>query len=173
MGHDRQSLDVALRAVDPADLPILFDFEREPSGNAMAVANPRSHEAFVQHWQRVLTDPAVVARTIEYEGRVAGSISSFPLDGRPSVGYWLGERYWGRGIASAALGLLLGEIQARPLWARVATTNAASVRVLEKAGFFVHDTVMSEATPRFPACEEFLMRLDGDHDTPHRAARRT
>lgn len=162
MDLSQQSPSVSLRAVEPGDLPVLFDFEREPSGNAMAVANPRSHDEFLRHWQRVLTDPAVIARTIEYEGRVAGSISSFPLDGRPSVGYWLGERYWGRGIASAALGLLLGEVPTRPLWARVATSNAASVRVLEKAGFIVHDTMMSEATPRFPACEEFLMRLDGE-----------
>ncbi len=159
MAAPRPLPSITLRAVTPTDLPIFFDFECEPSGNAMAVANPRSHEEFLQHWQRVLHDSNVVARTIECDGNVAGSISSFPLDGRPSVGYWLGERYWGRGIASTALGLLLDEVEARPLWARVATTNAASVRVLEKAGFIVHDTMMSEATLRFPACKEFLMQL--------------
>lgn len=150
-----------LRPVEPADLPALFEIESEPGGNAMAVVRPRTSEQFDQHWQRVLADPGVVARTIVVEGRVAGSISIFTLDGRPCVGYWLAEQHWGRGIATAALRLLLGEVSTRPLWARVAASNAASVRVLEKTGFVMHERMMSEETPRFPACEEVLMRLDG------------
>lgn len=55
------------------------------------------------------------------------------------LGYWLGEAYWGRGIATRAVRVL-------PAWifenfplerieARVFETNPASCRVLEKAGF--------------------------------------
>lgn len=52
-----------------------------------------------------------------------------------AVGYWIGREFWGRGIASAALGQFLRAEVARPLNARVAKHNTASIRVLRKAGF--------------------------------------
>lgn len=54
-------------------------------------------------------------------------------------GYWLGEPYWGRGIATAAVRALVPEILSRfgliRLQAYVFAWNPASMRVLEKAGF--------------------------------------
>lgn len=161
MPDDAPSPQVSLRPVDSADLPVLYDIQAEPRGNAMAVEIPRTRDEFLRHWRGALGDPDVVARTIVADGRVAGYVSRFTLDGRPAVGYRVAEQCWGMGIATAALRLLLSEVGTRPLWARVATSNRASVRVLEKAGFAVHDRVISKATPRFPACEEFVMRLEG------------
>lgn len=55
------------------------------------------------------------------------------------IGYWLGEAYRGRGIMSEAVDLLAEHIFAttdiRRLVASVFAGNAASMRVLEKAGF--------------------------------------
>ena len=55
------------------------------------------------------------------------------------VGYWLGESLWGRGIATAALkGSIRYAIAEYGLWRVFAvpfSENAASIRVLEKAGF--------------------------------------
>ena len=51
------------------------------------------------------------------------------------VGYWIGREFWGRGIASAALVQFLDYETTRPLAARVAKHNPASIRVLRKAGF--------------------------------------
>lgn len=55
------------------------------------------------------------------------------------VGYWLGEAHWGRGIASEALDAMAEHIFATTgilrLFATVFSHNAASMRVLEKAGF--------------------------------------
>lgn len=55
------------------------------------------------------------------------------------VGYWLGEAYWGRGLMSEAVGALAAHIFAttdiQRLFATVFGHNAASMRVLEKAGF--------------------------------------
>jgi RimJ/RimL family protein N-acetyltransferase len=55
------------------------------------------------------------------------------------VGYWLGRAYWGRGIATRAVRALVGAARSQPdllrLEARVFASNAASLRVLQKAGF--------------------------------------
>ena len=55
------------------------------------------------------------------------------------LGYWLGEEYWGRGIATRAIRAMvvhgfqkLGLVR---IYARVFERNVASMRVLEKAGF--------------------------------------
>lgn len=54
---------------------------------------------------------------------------------RPCLGYWIGREFWGRGIASAALSQFLHYETTRPLTAHVVKHNAASIRVLQKAGF--------------------------------------
>jgi [ribosomal protein S5]-alanine N-acetyltransferase len=55
------------------------------------------------------------------------------------VGYWLGEPYWGRGIATRALHAfsdwLLATTPLQRLYACVFESNPASARVLEKAGY--------------------------------------
>jgi len=55
------------------------------------------------------------------------------------VGYWLGEPYWGRGIATEALVLFSEHVFERlnllRLFAVATATNVASARVLEKAGY--------------------------------------
>src|SRR5258707_9012600 len=81
---------------------------------------------------------------IEVEGRLAGGIgytlhSDVERIGA-EVGYWLGHEFWGKGIATTALRLLTTHaFQANPelrrLWAVPYATNAASGRVLEKAGY--------------------------------------
>jgi ribosomal-protein-alanine N-acetyltransferase len=55
------------------------------------------------------------------------------------VGYWIGEAFWGRGIATAALVAVTAEAFKRfditRLYALPFADHAASVRVLEKAGY--------------------------------------
>jgi ribosomal-protein-alanine N-acetyltransferase len=55
------------------------------------------------------------------------------------LGYWLGEEFWGRGIATAAIGLVTNFAFSKRGLIRVFaipfTTNTASCRALEKAGF--------------------------------------
>ena len=55
------------------------------------------------------------------------------------IGYWLGEPFWGRGIATAALQALteyaFAEFDLVRIYARVFEWNPASSRVLEKVGY--------------------------------------
>jgi len=55
------------------------------------------------------------------------------------IGYWLGKRFWGRGVATAALrgvtGYGFSSLGLLRLFALPFTDNAASIRVLEKVGY--------------------------------------
>lgn len=55
------------------------------------------------------------------------------------IGYWLGEAAWGKGIATAAVRAFtpwaLQTFGLERIWAGVFSTNPASMRVLEKAGY--------------------------------------
>ena len=134
-----RSPEVRLREVRDEDLPLIFEFQREPESVAMVGIGTRDREEFDAHWARIRVDRGTVLRTICADGAVAGWAVSFPLEGRTMAGYWLGRAFWGRGIASVSLSLLLGEVDERPLWATVLAENTASRRVLEKNGFDVAD----------------------------------
>ncbi len=56
------------------------------------------------------------------------------------IGYWIGQDYWGRGIATEAVRaitkyVLLRHADVRRIYARVFAWNIASMRVLEKCGY--------------------------------------
>ena len=82
------------------------------------------------------------------------------MDGERQVGYWVERELWGRGIASAALRLLVAELEDRPLWGRVAVGNAGSRRVLENVGFTLIGTDFVLAPRLGVEVGELVLRLD-------------
>ncbi len=93
----------------------------------LALTHPRSADAFDAHWESIFGDSSVVVRGIVVGRVLAGCISCFKSDGHDSIGYWIGKEFWGKGVATRALELLLVEVSIRPLHARVAVTNGASI----------------------------------------------
>lgn len=150
---------VRLRPVEPGDLSRMFEMQLDPESNRMAVTNPRTREAFDSLWAKSLSDPATTARAVLLGDELVGYISCFPADGSPHVGYWIDRGCWGMGVASRAVEQLLGEVTDRPLFATVATSNGASLRVLRKCGFVIEQTRHSPATDRYPECEEAVLVL--------------
>jgi RimJ/RimL family protein N-acetyltransferase len=132
--------EVRLRAVTEDDLPIFFEHQRDPVAYRMAAFAPRERDAFMKHWGSILRDASSIERTIELDGDVAGNIVLFGFEGRREVGYWIGREFWGRGVATRALSAFLHEVEERPIYAGVAETNVASIRVLDKCGFTAVET---------------------------------
>ena len=127
---------VTLRPVVESDLDIFYAHQRDPDACAMAAFPAREREAFIVHWRtKVLGNDAVVKRTILVDDAIAGSATCYEQDGRHLVGYWIGPDFWGDGVATRALTMLIAEIDLAKLFAYVATTNVGSIRVLEKCGF--------------------------------------
>ena len=128
---------VTLREIGEADVEPFYAHQADPAAVEMAVWPARAHDAHVERWRRNLADPRVVGRAIEADGRLAGHVSVFDWEGQRLIGYLLGREFWGRGVATEAVRQFLHEVTERPLRARVAATNVASRRVLEKNGFVI------------------------------------
>ncbi len=130
---------ITLRNVLESDLPILFQQQLDPEAIAMADYPSKDRGEFMRHWEGILKNKTIVARTIIYKEKIAGHIICWKEKYEQQVGYWIGKSFWGRGIASAALAEFLQEVKIRPLYAYVASRNLASKRVLEKCGFVMHE----------------------------------
>ena len=127
--------DVTLRDVSDDDVAVFFEHQREPEAVAMAAFPARPWAAHVEHWTKVRERDDAVLRTIVAGGEVAGNVVSWVDGGTRKIGYWVGSRFWGGGIATAAVTQLVELLSERPLHAHVAVHNVGSIRVLEKCGF--------------------------------------
>jgi RimJ/RimL family protein N-acetyltransferase len=135
---------VFLRDVEPGDLPLFFEHQRDPVSVALVVFRSRERAEFDAHWAKILADKTALTKTIVADGQVAGHIASFLRDGEREIGYWIDRALWGRGIASEALSAFLQLEQTRPLRAGVAPHNLASMRVLQKCGFTLPSTSVDQ-----------------------------
>ncbi|MGN9768117.1 GNAT family N-acetyltransferase [Micromonospora sp. SD12] len=157
--------DLRLRPVRDEDLPAFFSHEQDVEANWMAAFGPKDptdRERFDAHWRRVRADERIVARTAVVDGEVVGHVAAFPVDERTEVSYWIDPRRWGRGYATAALTALLRELPARPVHARAAKDNRASLAVLRKCGFVVIGEDKAYADGRGAEVEEWVLELAAD-----------
>lgn len=132
---DRGYDDVRIRDVEDADLAIFFEHQRDPQAARMAAFAARARQPFFAHWAEIRASQAIFVQAVVVNGEVAGNIMSWEQYGQRQVGYWIGRRHWGRGVATTALALFLCRMTSRPVHAYVAVHNAGSIRVLEKCGF--------------------------------------
>jgi RimJ/RimL family protein N-acetyltransferase len=159
---------ILLRDVIDDDLPTFFAQQLDPVANQMAAftaRNPADRDAFMAHWARILGDRAIAIKTILYEEHVAGHVLSHGWFGQPEVSYWIGSEYWGKGIATEALARFLAYVETRPLYARAAKDNVASIRVLEKCGFTICGRDRGFSNARGREVEEIILKL-GANEAP-------
>ncbi len=157
-------MPITLRPVTAADLPLLFEQQRDREAHHMAAfthRDPDDRDGYIGWWHRVLAKSEVRARAIEADGALAGSILCWPdPDGGLEISYWLGRAFWGRGIATAALRGFVDGLETRPIFARAASDNRGSIRVLEKSGFVEINREQGFAGARGAEIEETVFRLD-------------
>ena len=83
------------------------------------------------------------------------------------IGYWLGVAHWGRGITSQALRATTEVIwrehpEMRRIWAVPFAHNAASARVLEKAGYALEGRMRQSAIKDGQVCDQLLYAIVRD-----------
>ncbi len=165
---------VQLRDVIDSDLDVFFAQQSDEEANRMAgftSEDPHDKSAFLAHWAKILSDSSNRNQTILYGGEVTGYIARFDLLGKPSIAYWIGKALWGRGIPTEALQQFLLQLPDRTLYARVASDNRGSIRVLEKASFTRIGSERSYANTRGSDIEELIFCLE--QPQPPSGARRT
>lgn len=129
---------IELRALDDDDLDAIFEMMRDREAIAMAAftaEDPDDRDAFDAWIARQRAADDVLTLVVTENGGFAGTAAAFTVDGDREVSFWIARHAWGRGVATAALRLLISREPMRPLFARAAAHNAGSIAVLKKAGF--------------------------------------
>ena len=85
-----------------------------------------------------------------------------------SVGYWIGTRHVGQGLATSAVNLLVphafGRLRLHRLELRTARSNVASQRVAAKAGFKLHSVTIETSVLDGVREDEFVYHIDAELD---------
>ncbi|MEL7249505.1 MAG: GNAT family N-acetyltransferase [Bacteroidota bacterium] len=93
--------------------------------------------------EQVIKEETSAVRAIIQDETIKGLVGLHAAQdvytGTAELGYWIGEAYWGQGLASEAVRLIsqigFKELGLRRIYASVYEHNLASMRVLEKNGF--------------------------------------
>ncbi len=116
-------------------------------------------------WVRVAdADQHMLNLAIEVEGLAVGGIGVvFKQDvyhRTAEIGYWLGEAYWGRGITTRCVKALteyvLENYDIVRMYAGIFEYNAASGRVLEKAGYQLEARLRKNVTKNGKTVDELM-----------------
>jgi len=131
--------------------------------------------ADARNWlNSVISNRSAAVLAVEVDGEAAGGLGLYPqqdvyrLNGE--IGYWLSERYWGKGIMTEAVGAMVEFAFTRTdllrLFAGVFENNLSSMRVLEKNGFIresVHKKAVIKGGERLDEHLFSLLREDWTH----------
>jgi RimJ/RimL family protein N-acetyltransferase len=114
-------------------------------------------------------DPRSVHLAIELHGRDIGGVGAIAGTGisvaTADFGYWLGESFWGRGLATAAASAfkeyLVQSRRFARLQAPVFAWNPASMRVLEKVGFVREGVLRKSVSKDSELIDSFMYAYTG------------
>jgi ribosomal-protein-alanine N-acetyltransferase len=121
--------------------------------------------ADAEQWVQLITKITPETNfAIDVNGEAVGGIGLVLHDDvercSAEVGYWLGENYWGRGIATAALKdftkYAFNEFNLTRVYAVPYARNAASIRVLEKAGYTCEGLLRRSAIKDGSVLDQFM-----------------
>lgn len=152
-----------IRPTTIADLETLFSFQLDDGASHMAAFMPENwtdREAYITKWTRLISEGKVYVYTIIVDNEIVGSVGSWQLVDEWQITYWIGKKFWGKGIATAAAMEFLKVFTTRPIYGRAAFDNAGSARVLEKCGFIQTGSDMHYSHARAKEIEERICRLD-------------
>jgi [ribosomal protein S5]-alanine N-acetyltransferase len=147
------------------DLDHFFQFQLDSEASYLAAFTPKDptdKAAYINKYTKFLTEPTITMLTIKVDGNIAGSVSKFVIEEEAEVTYWIDKKYWGQGIATAALQEILRIEPVRPIYGRTAFDNYASQKVLEKCGFVKIGTESGFANARQTIIEEFIYQLNSE-----------
>ena len=144
--HESEGLTI--RPYQPSDVDALARLANNPkvAANLTNIFPSPYTRADAEAWIAQNANPdAVVSWAVIWRGEFAGGIGlqrkNDVYERTLLIGYWLGESFWGRGIATQAVRAVTQHAFNDPnvlrLEAGVFSFNPASARVLEKAGYIM------------------------------------
>ncbi|MEW1953610.1 GNAT family protein [Terrabacter sp. NPDC080008] len=144
---------VTVRAAEDADAAAFLDYKRRPECQAYVSRTVDTLEQSSTFIDRCRTEPDALLCAVVVDGHVVGDIGGRryrpeSLGPEPDVhdfylGYSISPDHWNRGLAGAAVALVvpaLHEAGIRRVVAKTFAENAASLRVLTRNGFRLEGT---------------------------------
>lgn len=153
---------IILTETKKEDLNAFFEFQLDKEAIYLAAFTPKDPNdkaAYLEKYTRHLADPTINMRTIKVNEVIAGSIAKFVMENEAEITYWIDRKFWGQGIATAALTAFLKLEKTRPIRGRVAFDNYGSQKVLEKCGFVKTGKDKGFANARQAEIEEYIYKL--------------
>ena len=154
--------NLSLRKSTISDLEIFFLNQLDSEAGHMAAftaKDPTDKEAYMTKYTDIINSDTAIMDTIIANEQIAGSIGCYEMGGETHITYWLGKEFWGQGIATKALTLLISTINHRPLYGSAAWDNIASQRVMQKCGFKFDRRDKGFANARGKEIEEVIFIL--------------
>jgi ribosomal-protein-alanine N-acetyltransferase len=154
--------EIILPKTQITDLELFFTFQLDDEANYLAAftsKDPTDKAAYLQKYTKFLNDPTINMQTIMMKDIIAGSIAKFEIEGEAEITYWIDKKFWGEGLATAALKAFLKDEKTRPISGRTAFDNFRSQKVLEKCNFIKTGTDKGFANARQAEIEEFIYKL--------------
>ncbi len=119
---------------------------------------------------RVIEASPTMVFAIATQSEAIGSIGLMPGKDvhryTAEMGYWLAEPFWGKGIMTQAVTILtaygIRDLKLNRVFAEPYTTNPASARVLEKAGFICEGILRSNVFKNGKILDQFLYSYIGN-----------
>jgi ribosomal-protein-alanine N-acetyltransferase len=110
---------------------------------------------------------------IEVNGQAAGGIGfSLHVDVErvsAELGYWLGEKFWGQGIMTEAVRTItnyaITSYDLTRVYALPYAYNAASARVLEKAGFVLEGRLRKSVIKNGQVVDQFMYAFIAENNS--------
>jgi RimJ/RimL family protein N-acetyltransferase len=156
-----KNMNITLPKTEKDDLNAFFQFQLDKEANYLAAftsKDPNDKAAYIEKYTKFLTDPTINMRTIKANEEIVGSIAKFVIENDAGITYWIDRKFWGKGIATAALRDFLKMEQMRPIYGRVAFDNYGSQKVLEKCGFVRTGKDKGFANARQAEIEEYIYK---------------
>lgn len=140
----RDSLPITLRDYQDGDIDAIHQLLNNYAVSrflSSRIPFPYSHDDAV--WWVETGSKKEITRVIEFSGQLCGviGVARGPFENYRcgELGYWLGQRYWGKGLATLAVSDMTQQIFAETdivrLVAPIYDCNKASMRVAEKCGY--------------------------------------
>ena len=168
---------ILLRLWRDDDAEALFKYASDPEVGPRAGWPPhKSVEESLEVIRKFFLNDHTWAVVLKETGEIIGCVGYLPAflsnlqikEGQCEVGYWMAHPYWGKGICTEALQLVvdhcINDKGFTVLWGSYFTSNPASGRVMEKCGFV--DTGEETLCPKLEVGSDHpvkVMRLQRQH----------
>ena len=150
---------ITLRSWRDSDAETLYKYASDEEVGARAGWQPhRSVEESLKIIQTVFNNPTTWAIELNETGEAIGAIGYGPScdcslparEGEPTVGYWVAKPFWGMGICTEALQMIVDYVKKNTEISSLISghfiDNLASGRVMEKCGFIATGDICYDQT---------------------------